>query len=338
MSVIQHRYDFVYYFDCQDGNPNGDPDADNQPRVDPETSQGLVSDVCIKRKIRDYIFQSQQKDGQQIHGYDIFVQSGHTLESRQCLPYEHLHLSDFPNGFKGEQSIEQQEAREKAITKKGDKKIKLTRNESRESNIAQARAWMCENFFDVRAFGAVMSTTDFNCGQVRGPVQLTFSRSVDPVLSTEHTISRQAFTGGKDIKNSSGTFGRKYTIAYGLYRMHGFISPIFAEIGKNPENAKGTGFTEDDLSLFWKALGGMFDLDHSAARGLMTPRKLVVFKHNSRLGHAPANILFETVKAEKSPNVEMPRSFQDYLWKIPTATDLPAGVKLLFPLEPVIDL
>lgn len=301
MSVIQNRYDFVYYFDCQDGNPNGDPDADNQPRMDPETSQGLVSDVCIKRKVRDYVFQSQQEDGKQKHGYDIFIMSGFTLESRQKLPYEHL-------------------------TQSADRK-------DQASNIALARTWMCENFFDIRAFGAVMSTTDFNCGQVRGPVQLTFSRSVDSILTTEHTISRQAFTGEKDIKNSSGTFGKKHTLAYGLYRMHGFVSPAFADIGPDPRKAKGTGFNEDDLALFWKALGGMFDLDHSAARGLMSPRKLVVFKHNSRLGEAPAQALFETVKTEKKGNIEIPRSFGDYSWQLPASEDLPAGVELLFPLE-----
>lgn len=304
MKVIENRYDFVYYFDCQDGNPNGDPDADNQPRTDPETSQGLVSDVCLKRKVRDYVFQSEQEDGKQKHGYDIFVLSGNTLESRQRMPYENLKLTKAAAASK-----------------------------ENAGNIAQARTWMCENFFDIRAFGAVMSTTDFNCGQVRGPIQLTFARSVDPVVPTEHTISRQAFTGEKNIKNSSGTFGKKHTLPYGLYRAHGFITPAFAEIGPDPKKAKGTGFSEDDLALFWKALGRMFDLDHSAARGLMGARELVVFKHHSRLGEAPAHSLFEKVRAELKSGKEFPRSFDDYSWTLPSQGDMPPGVELLFPLQ-----
>jgi CRISPR-associated protein Csd2 len=300
-NVIQNRYDFVYYFDCQDGNPNGDPDADNSPRIDPETSQGLVSDVCLKRKIRDYVFQSQQEDGKQKHGYDIFVLAGNTLESRQRMPFDHLKLDN--------------------------------KEKSQVSNIALARTWMCENFFDIRAFGAVMSTTDFNCGQVRGPIQLTFSRSVDPIFPTEHTISRQAFTGEKDIKNSTGTFGKKHTIPYGLYRAHGFISPAFAEIGPDPAKAKGTGFTEDDLALLWKALHNMFDLDHSAARGLMTPRELVVFKHASKLGEAPAQTLFEKVAFKKNDGVEAARSFSDYTAVLPSQADMPAGVEVFYPFK-----
>jgi CRISPR-associated protein Csd2 len=166
------------------------------------------------------------------------------------------------------------------------------------------------------------------CGQVRGPIQLTFARSVDPVFPTEHTISRQAFTGEKDVKNSQGTFGKKYTLAYGLHRAHGFISPAFAEVGPDPNKAKGTGFTEDDLALFWKALGGMFDLDHSAARGLVTPRKLVVFKHASKLGEAPAQLLFEKVKMNRKMGVKIPRSFEDYDLILPTAAEMPIGVEV----------
>lgn len=300
-NVIQNRYDFVYYFDCQDGNPNGDPDADNSPRIDPETSQGLVSDVCLKRKVRDYVFHSQQEDGKQKHGYDIFVLAGNTLESRQRMPFDHLKLDN--------------------------------KEKSQVSNIALARTWMCENFFDIRAFGAVMSTTDFNCGQVRGPIQITFSRSVDPIFPTEHTISRQAFTGEKDIKNSTGTFGKKHTIPYGIYRAHGFISPAFAEIGPDPAKAKGTGFTEADLALLWKALHNMFDLDHSAARGLMTPRELVVFKHASKLGEAPAQTLFEKVAFKKNDGVEAARSFSDYSAMLPTQADMPSGVEVFYPFK-----
>lgn len=301
MSVIESRYDFVLYFDCQDGNPNGDPDADNSPRIDPESSQGLVSDVCLKRKIRDYVFHSQQENGTQRKGYDIFVLSGNTLESRQRMPYDNLKLDP-----------------------KAEKK-------SKEDNVSRARAWMCENFFDIRAFGAVMSTTDFNCGQVRGPVQITFARSVDPILPTEHTISRQAFTGEKDVKNSTGTFGKKHTIPYGLYRAHGFLSAAFAEVGPDPAKAKGTGFNEDDLALLWKALCNMFDLDHSAARGLMSTRRLVVFKHASKLGEAPAQKLFEMVTANKKEGIDMPRSFADYEVVVPSQEAMPLGVTVFEP-------
>jgi len=303
VSVIQNRYDFVYYFDCQDGNPNGDPDADNAPRIDPETSQGLVSDVCLKRKVRDYVFHSQQEGGAQKHGYDIFVLAGNSLESQQGKPYTHLKLDN--------------------------------KEKNQGSNIALARTWMCENFFDIRAFGAVMSTTDFNCGQVRGPIQLTFARSVDPILSTEHTISRQAHTREKDKedKNSTGTFGKKHTIAYGLYRAHGFISPAFAEIGPDPAKAKGTGFTEEDLQLFWKALRGMFDVDHSAARGLMSPRELVVFKHPSKLGEAPAQTLFEKVIAKSNKGDVAPRSFSDYDWTLPAAGKIENEIEVIYPFR-----
>ena len=280
---IEKRYDFVYLFDCQDGNPNGDPDMDNAPRFDPETFQGLVSDVCIKRKIRDYVYAAKQDEPY----YHIFVTSGVTLESQQQRSYDSLQM-------------------------KQDK-------ESRDQ-IGKAREWMCKNFFDVRAFGAVMSTKEFNCGQVRGPVQITFSRSVDRIFSTEHAITRVAYT--KEEKKASTTanteMGRKHTLAYGLYRAHGFINAAFA---------KQTGFTEDDLALLWKALCNLFDMDRSAARGLMSARGLYVFEHNSSLGEAPAHRLFERVTIEKKPGVESPRSFGDY---VVTVRDegLPAGVKL----------
>lgn len=292
MSTVENRYDFVYLFDCQDGNPNGDPDADNSPRFDPETFQGLVSDVCLKRKIRDYVFERQKINGEIQKGYDVFVLAGNTLESRQRMPYDHLNL---PKGKEGRTA----------------------------DVVAKARDWMCENFFDVRAFGAVMSTTDFNCGQVRGPVQLTFARSLDRVFTTEHTISRQAYTGEKDVKAGTGTFGRKHTVAYGLYKAQGFINPVFA---------RKTGFSEDDLALLWSALGNMFDLDHSAARGLMAPRGLFVFKHESPLGNAPAHQLFESVSIKLNEGVVSPRSFQDYEVTSPDASSLPPGVELLTPL------
>jgi CRISPR-associated protein Csd2 len=293
MSIVNNRYDFVYYFDCQDGNPNGDPDSDNSPRVDPETSQGLVTDVCLKRKIRDYVYQKQELK----KGYDVFVLAGNTLESRQKQPYEHL---------------------KSEITPKG--------KDTKTDDIKRARAWMCENFFDIRAFGAVMSTTEFNCGQVRGPIQLTFARSVDRIFTTEHTISRQAFTGEKDIKSGTGTFGRKHTIAYGLYRAHGFVNPVFAA---------QTGFHEDDLALLWQALYNMFEMDHSAARGLMAPRALYVFKHQSALGEAPSHKLFDMVTAKLKTGVVSPRSFADYELKCPDAEMLPKGVELLHPFPSV---
>lgn len=289
MSIVKNRYDFVYYFDCQDGNPNGDPDSDNSPRVDPETFQGLVTDVCLKRKIRDYVYQKQQL----MKGYDVFVLSGHSLESRQKKSYEHLKITD-----------------QGSNTKRDD--------------IDRARQWMCENFFDVRAFGAVMSVKKFNCGQVRGPVQITFARSVDRVFSTEHGITRVAYT--TEEKKASTTanteMGRKHTIAYGLYRVHGFINPVFAE---------QTGFSENDLELLWKTIENMFDMDHSAARGLMAARELYVFKHQSALGEAPAHKLFDLVTAKLKEGVVAPRGFSDYELPPVDSQKLPKGVELLQP-------
>ena len=293
MSIVENRYDFVYFFDCQDGNPNGDPDSDNSPRVDPETFQGLVSDVCLKRKIRDYVFQRQQKDGKVLKGYDVFVLAGNTLESRQRMPYEHLKREIVPKG-----------------------------KDTKAEDIKRARDWMCEHFFDIRAFGAVMSTTEFNCGQVRGPVQLTFSRSVDRVFTTEHTISRQAFTGEKDIKSGTGTFGRKHTVAYGLYRAYGFVNPVFA---------RQTAFSEDDLELLWKALENMFSIDRSAARGMMSPRALFVFRHKSALGETAAHRLFDLITIRLKEGVVSPRQYSDYEPPSVNRSKLPEGVKLLDP-------
>jgi CRISPR-associated protein Csd2 len=290
MSTIENRYDFVYVFDCQDGNPNGDPDSDNSPRFDPETFNGLVSDVCLKRKIRDYVSNSTTVGAIPETENRIFVLSGNTLESNQRQPFEKW---------------------------EGDDKPEAKGKDTKPTDIDKARLWMCKNFFDVRAFGAVMSTTEFNCGQVRGPVQITFARSIDRILPTEHTISRQAFTGEKDIKSGTGTLGRKYTIPYGLYLAHGYINPVFA--------AK-TGFSEDDLALLWKALANLFELDRSAARGTMSSRGLYIFKHESKLGNAQAQRLFDTIKIEKKPDVESPRSFADYTVVPPDPSTLPAGI------------
>jgi len=285
--IVTTRYDFVYLFDCQDGNPNGDPDFDNAPRFDPETFQGLVSDVCLKRKIRDYVALLKSANGSVEPGYRIFVMSGPTLESQQKMSYHDL---------------------------------KIEPKTQDRNKIAEARAWMCQTFFDVRAFGAVMSTTDFNCGQVRGPVQITFARSFDRVFSTEHSITRVAYTKEEKAKSTTGSteMGRKYTIAYGLYCAHGFVNAAFAA---------QTGFTEADLSVLWRALANMFDMDRSAARGLMCPRGLYLFKHSSTLGEAPAHKLFERVKVAKKSGVESPRSFDDYSVTVDEA-GLPAGVSL----------
>jgi CRISPR-associated protein Csd2 len=296
MSAIENRYDFVYLFDCQDGNPNGDPDADNSPRFDPETSQGLVSDVCLKRKVRDYVLNATTANAITATGNRIFVVSGHTLESHQREPFEKWEGEDKP-------------------VPKG--------KDTAPTDIEKARQWMCRNFFDVRAFGAVMTTTEFNCGQVRGPVQITFARSLDRILPTEHTISRQAFTGEKDIKSGTGTLGRKFTIPYGLYLAHGFVNPVFA--------AK-TGFGEDDLALLWKALTNLFELDRSAARGTMAARGLYIFRHESKLGNARAERLFELIEKQiqEKNGIESPRSFSDYTAITPPApSELPEGITFI---------
>lgn len=275
---ISNRFDFLYLFDVSDGNPNGDPDFDNAPRFDPETFQGLVSDVCLKRKIRDWVLAAGELEPERFgHGYDIFVQSGQTLESKQCKPYKEL------PGLK-----------DKAKAAKTDK-----------SDIAKAREWMCANFFDVRTFGAVMNTTDYRCGQVRGPVQLTFARSYDRVLSTNHTLTRVAYTTEAKAQSTTGEteFGHKHTVAYGLYAAYGFISPALA---------RQTGFSEKDINVLWDALKGMFDQDHSATRGFMAARNLFVFRHESPLGDAPVHKLFELVKVWLIDGVEIPRSYNDY--------------------------
>jgi CRISPR-associated protein Csd2 len=297
MSTIENRYDFVFLFDCQDGNPNGDPDSDNSPRTDPETFHGLVSDVCLKRKIRDYVSNSTAVGAIPEAENRIFVLSGNTLESNQRRPFEKW---------------------------EGDDKPEAKGKDTKPTDIEKARQWMCRNFFDVRAFGAVMSTTEFNCGQVRGPVQITFARSMDRILPTEHTIARQAFTGEKDIKSGTGTLGRKYTIPYGLYLAHGYINPVFAT---------KTGFSEDDLTLLWKALANLFELDRSAARGTMSSRGLHIFKHESKLGNSQAQRLFDTIKIEKKPDVESPRSFSDYTVTLLDPSTLPVGITYINGLE-----
>lgn len=277
MNELKNRIDFVYIFDVQDGNPNGDPDAGNLPRVDAETGIGIVTDVCIKRKVRNYV---QVAKGL-ANGYDIFVKEKAVLNNEIDKAHD-------------------------------DAKVKAAQNK-----IAAARQYMCEHYYDIRTFGAVMSTGK-NAGQVRGPIQLTFARSVNPVATSEHSITRIAVATPKEAESQNGenhTMGRKATIPYGLYVCHGFISANLAQ---------QTGFTEDDLALFFDALKNMFDLDRSAARGLMSAQKLIVFRHASELGNAPANKLFDLVKIEKTTN-DVPRSFKDYAVSINTSA-LPNGV------------
>lgn len=293
MDPIGHRYDFVYMFDCQDGNPNGDPDAEGSPRIDPETLQGLVSDVCLKRKIRNFILHATIVGEIAQTGNRIFIESGSTLESRQRESFERWEGDDRPEP-KGK--------------------------DTKSTDIEKAREWICQNFFDVRTFGAVMNTTKFNCGQVRGPVQLTFARSLDRIFPAGHTIAREAFTGEKDIKAGSGTFGRKFTIPYGLYLAHGFINPVFAV---------KTGFNDRDLAHLWRALQNLFEQDRSATHGTMAARGLFIFQHESKLGNAQAHRLFETIRIEKKPAVEIPRAFTDYRVETPDPKSLPAGITFI---------
>ena len=264
MSELKNRIDFVYIFDVKDGNPNGDPDAGNLPRVDAETGMGLVTDVCLKRKVRNYV---QIAKGL-VNGFDIFIKEKAVLNT----------LIDNAHD---------------------DSEVKNAKDK-----IEAARRFMCNNYFDIRTFGAVMSTGK-NAGQVRGPIQFTFARSIDPITVAEHSITRMAVATEKEAEKQDGgnrTMGRKATIPYGLYVCHGFISANLAQ---------QTGFSEEDLELFWNVLKNMFDVDRSAARGLMSAQKLIVFKHDSILGNAPANKLFELVKVEKVCD-GAPRSFIDY--------------------------
>ncbi len=277
MTELKNRIDFVYIFDVQDGNPNGDPDAGNLPRIDAETGMGLVTDVCLKRKVRNYV---QVAKGLS-QGYDIFIKEKAILNN------------------------EIDKAHEDSIVKEAQNKT------------TAARTYMCKNYYDIRTFGAVMSTGK-NAGQVRGPIQVTFARSVDPITPLEHSITRMAVATEKEAEKQNGdnrTMGRKATIPYGLYVCHGFISANLA--GQ-------TGFSEEDLQLFFEALKNMFDVDRSAARGLMSARKLVVFKHTSELGNAPANKLFDLVKIEKATE-NVPREFSDYRVTVDTSA-VPAGV------------
>ena len=280
--VIKNRYEFVILFDVENGNPNGDPDAGNMPRIDPESGLGLVTDVCLKRKIRNYV--DMVKENEQ--GYKIYIKEDVPLNRSDKEACESM-------GIKEKEDKKVTEALKKLKKSDPDVDVKL-------------RDYMCNNFYDIRTFGAVMTTfvkAALNCGQVRGPVQIGFARSIDPIISQEVTITRVAITTEKDAENKSTEMGRKSIVPYGLYRAEGYISANLAR--------RVTGFSEDDLELLWDAIVNMFENDHSAARGKMAVRELVVFKHSKELGDCPAYKLFDAVEVKKNEGVEYPRKYQD---------------------------
>ena len=278
--VIKNRYEFVILFDVENGNPNGDPDAGNMPRIDPETGYGLVTDVCLKRKIRNYVEIVKEDES----GYGIYIKEDVPLNRSDNKAYEYLHITD--------------------------KDVKELKKKDPQADV-KIRNFMCENFYDIRTFGAVMTTfvkASLNCGQVRGPVQLGFARSIDPIVSQEVTITRVAITTEKDAENKSTEMGRKNIVPYALYRAEGYVSANLAR--------KVTGFSEDDLELLWEAIINMFEHDHSAARGKMAVRELIVFKHSKELGDCPAYKLFDSVEVSKREEVAYPRKYQDYIVNI----------------------
>lgn len=286
---IKNRYEFVLLYDVENGNPNGDPDAGNMPRIDPETGYGIVTDVCLKRKIRNYVELVKQDET----GNKIYVKEEIPLNTQHETAYVGTGIP---------------------LPKSKEDKDKLRKDPVK---ISQLRKFMCDNFYDVRTFGAVMSL-DVNAGQVRGPVQINFSRSIDPIIQQEVSITRLAITSEGDDK----TFGRKHIVPYGLYRAEGYVSAKLAN-----DETKGTGFSEEDLKLFWDALVNMFEHDHSAARGKMAARKLVVFQHKDELGNAPSHKLFELVKVEKKESVVIPRKYADY--DVAVDGSVPEGVTLI---------
>lgn len=287
--VIQNRYEFVVLFDVENGNPNGDPDAGNMPRVDPESGYGLVTDVCLKRKIRNYV-ETIKEDAP---GWRIYIKDGVPLNrsDKEALEYTGVAGKDLKDAKKSDPGLD-----------------------------AKVRDFMCQNFYDIRTFGAVMTTFvkgNLNCGQVRGPVQLSFARSVDPILPQEVTITRVAITTESDAERKDTEMGRKYIVPYALYRAEGYVSANLAR--------KSTGFSEEDLEMLWQAILNMFEHDHSAARGKMAVRELIVFKHDSELGCAPAYKLFEAVQIARKPEVTVPRAYSDYT--VAVADVLPEGVE-----------
>lgn len=356
--VIDKRYEFVLLFDVQDGNPNGDPDAGNLPRIDPETGHGLVTDVCIKRKVRNYVL--AKHGGRQ--PYEIYVMERAVLNQQHARAYgakaitlassvegpipenvpdrESL-IARLPEGFEAAEGDEEgtyigkyDGSLDKAELKEALSGIKeefgkqahdyfkalASTTKSRKASAQEresARDWMCDKFFDIRCFGAVM-TTKVNAGQVRGPVQLTFARSIDPIVSLEHSITRMAVATEEEAAKQQGdnrTMGRKATVSYALYRAYGFVSPALAE-RVDGRRVQGTGFTHRDLDLLWEALVSMFEHDRSAARGLMTTRALIIFEHDSKLGNERASVLFDRVQVERRDPAKPARSFADYAVKV----------------------
>ncbi|EGO64860.1 type I-C CRISPR-associated protein Cas7/Csd2 [Acetonema longum] len=300
MSTIQKRYDFVILFDVKDGNPNGDPDAGNLPRVDAETGHGLVTDVCLKRKVRNYVSLKQEEKAP----YGIFVKEKSILNNTIEQAYASLNIDL------------QQPPTDSADGKKRNKP-----GQGQGKEVDRAKQFMCQNFFDIRTFGAVLST-GANAGQVRGPVQFTFARSVEPIVSLEHSITRMAVATEAEAEKQGGdnrTMGRKFTVPYGLYRAHGFISAPLAN---------QTGFSQEDLELLWEALEKMFEHDRSAARGLMGTRKLFVFEHASKMGDAPVQKLFDAIKIKRKDTGKPARDFSDYVISVST-DDIPQGVTFI---------
>lgn len=358
--VIKHRYDFVLLFDVVDGNPNGDPDAGNLPRMDPQNGHGLVTDVCLKRKIRNYITVLKQYQ----RPYDIYIKEKAVLGRSHVEAFQELGFNlgeevkvvisdtlkekladiDLPDGIEIDTDENDQEYlilapdidkkqtktwlkdtdMDRDVRKFIDDALKKSKGRKPTSNESESgRQWLCNNFYDIRTFGAVLSLKSApNCGQVRGPVQLTFARSINPIVVSEHSITRMAVATEAEAEKQGGdnrTMGRKFTVPYGLYRTHGFISAHLAA---------QTGFSDEDLALLWEALGNMFEHDHSAARGQMTTRGLYVFKHDSALGNAPAHRLFERIAVDLRESGGAPRGFADYAVTVNEA-GLPEGVALL---------
>ena len=282
MKQLENRYEFVMLFDVENGNPNGDPDAGNMPRVDAETGHGIVTDVCLKRKIRNYV--DSVYEGQAT--YNILIKTDKSLNRKFTEAYEACGLKTKEKG-------------------------------KNASSVSAAREYICKNYYDVRAFGAVMSTGDDPCGIVRGPIQINFARSLDPVLPQEITITRQAVTKESDMEKKETEMGKKTFIPYGLYRAEGYVSALLAQ---------KTNFTEEDLEILWNSIINMFEIDHSAARGKLCMRKLIVFKHASLLGNAPSHVLFDKIIVEKKADVEVARKFSDYTV---TIEEMPEGVEII---------
>ncbi|MBR6744375.1 MAG: type I-C CRISPR-associated protein Cas7/Csd2 [Clostridia bacterium] len=282
MKQLENRYEFVMLFDVENGNPNGDPDAGNMPRVDAETGHGIVTDVCLKRKIRNYV--DSVYEGQAT--YNILIKTDKSLNRKFTEAYEACGLKTKEKG-------------------------------KNASSVSAAREYICKNYYDVRAFGAVMSTGDDPCGIVRGPIQINFARSLDPVLPQEITITRQAVTKESDMEKKETEMGKKTFIPYGLYRAEGYVSALLAQ---------KTNFTEEDLEILWNSIINMFEIDHSAARGKLCMRKLIVFKHASLLGNAPSHVLFDKIIVEKKADVEVARKFSDYTVAI---EEMPEGVEII---------